>query len=103
VRTAVALVLFAVAAAQGADLVTFLLMMQAVGPAAELNPIARHAAESGSFMILALAKLALVALVVSVYAILARRLVALPSLVAWTGVAGGLLGAFANMRVVLLA
>jgi hypothetical protein len=102
VRIAVGLVLFAVAVAQGADLLTFLLMMHAAGPAFELNPLARHAAESGSYVVLILAKIALVVLVSSVYAILARRRVALPSMVAWFGVAGGIVGAFSNMRVLLL-
>jgi hypothetical protein len=102
IRVATGLVLFAIAVAHGADLVTFLLMMHAAGPAAELNPIARYAAEQGTYAPLVGAKVALVVLLGSIYAILARRHVALPSLIAWAGVTGGLIGAFSNMRVLVL-
>ncbi|MFL5756639.1 MAG: hypothetical protein ACJ77N_10110, partial [Chloroflexota bacterium] len=90
-------VLIAVGSAQAADLLTFLRMVDQVGPRAEANPIIALAAGAGHILPLVAVKIALVVLVTSAFALVVRHRKAFGSAVATLAVLAGLLGAFSNL------
>jgi hypothetical protein len=90
-------VLLAVAVAQLGDVVTFVRMVAIHGWAAELNPLVHETAALAGFPGLILVKLAVVVLVASTFAILARSHGRLAAAVAAAGVVAGILGATSNV------
>jgi len=97
VRLAVAAIILAVGSAQAADTITFVRLMADHGPRAEGNPLVAAGVLSLGVLPLVAAKVALVVLVVAVFAIVVRTHSRLGSAVATAGTAGGLIGAFANV------
>jgi hypothetical protein len=96
-RLAVAAVLFAVGSAQAADVITFIKLMAIHGAAAEANPLVAQGYGLLGVLPLIAAKVALVVLVVALFAVIAQFRGRLGSLVATTAMVGGLVGAFANV------
>lgn len=97
VGLAIAAVLFAVGIAQAADLVTFLRLISEHGPLAEANPIIRAGATGLGVLPLVVAKVALIALVSAVFAIVVRTRPRVGLLVATSATVAGLVGAFSNV------
>jgi hypothetical protein len=90
-------VLLAVAVAQIGDVVTFVRMIAVQGWAAETNPLVHETAALAGFAGLVVVKVAVVVLVASTFAVLARSHRRLAATVAAVGVAGGILGATSNV------
>lgn len=90
-------VLLAVAVAQFGDVITFVRMVTAQGWAAESNPLVHQTAALAGFPGLVVVKVAVVVLVASTFAILARSNRRLAATVAAVGVVAGLLGATSNV------
>jgi hypothetical protein len=101
VPSAAIAVLLAAGAAQAADAVTFVRMIRDVGPAAEANPIVAALAGGDHLLALMLAKVGLVALVVSVVSLAAAKHPVIAALVATLAVGAGLIGAWSNVLVLL--
>jgi hypothetical protein len=97
VGLAIAAVLFAVGIAQGADLITFLRLMVEHGAGAEANPLVRAGVAQLGVLPLIVAKVALVALVGAVFAIVVRTRPLPGLLIATSATAAGLVGAFSNV------
>jgi hypothetical protein len=76
-------------------------MVAVSGIGAELNPIVAYGHEQGGLPVLVLVKVALVVLVASVFAIVARRHRLTAALVATVGTFAGLLGAYSNFLAVI--
>lgn len=83
--------------AQLADLVTFLIMLDVRGAAAELNPIAASMIDMHHLALLVVAKVASWALIIASIALLARRTPRVAELIMLVGIAAGLLGAVSNL------
>ena len=92
--------LLAVGSAQGADAVTFVRMVRDHGTGVESNPLVAWLATAGDPALLLPLKLALVVLVVAIFAITAPRHPVLGSLVATAAVMAGLIGAWSNVVVI---
>ena len=90
-------VFLAVAVAQLGDIVTFVRMITVRGWAAETNPLVHETAALAGFPGLVLVKIAVVVLVASTFAILARSNRRLAATVAAVGVVAGILGATSNV------
>jgi hypothetical protein len=90
-------VLLAVAVAQLGDIVTFVRMIAVHGWAAEANPLVHETAALAGFPGLVIVKTAVVVLVASTFAILARSNARLAAVVAAVGVGAGILGATSNV------
>lgn len=90
-------VLVAVGVAQMADLLTFQRMIAMAGTGAELNPLVARGAETVGIASLAIAKTALIVLVASSFAIVARNHRRVAALVATFGTLAGLVGALSNV------
>jgi hypothetical protein len=90
-------VLLAVAVAQLGDIVTFARMIAVHGWAAEANPLVHETAALAGFPGLVIVKTAVVVLVASTFAILARSNARLAAVVAAVGVVAGILGATSNV------
>jgi hypothetical protein len=90
----------AVAAAQAADALTFVRMVQDHGIRAEGNPIVAHLLEQGSVVPLLIVKLMLIVLVVGVFELLVRRYPIAGSLIGTVAVVAGLIGAWSNVHVI---
>ena len=90
-------VLLAVAVAQLGDVVTFVRMIATHGWAAESNPLVHETAALAGFPGLVVVKVAVVVLVASTFAILARSHRRLAATVAGVGVMAGILGATSNV------
>lgn len=90
-------VLLAVAVAQLGDIVTFVRMIAVHGWAAEANPLVHETAALAGFPGLVFVKIAVVVLVASTFAILARSNARLAAVVAGVGVVAGILGATSNV------
>jgi hypothetical protein len=87
----------AIAAAQLADLTTFLRMISVGGLAAEANPIVVHLGSSVGLEILVLLKLALIPFVVLIVTVLARVRTRLAASVLTFATLTGLVGALSNI------
>ena len=98
---AAAATLLGVGAAQASDAITFVRLLIEHGTAAESNPIAAALAGSGMLGLLLVAKVIVVAMVVGVVLLCARRYPVAAGLVATLGVFAGLLGATSNVLVLL--
>ena len=94
---AVAAVLVAVATAQAGDLLTFLRMILAAGLGAEANPLVAHGVGAVGLPTIIVAKIALIVLVVSCFAIIERAHRRTAATVATAAVVAGLLGAYTNV------
>jgi hypothetical protein len=90
-------VLLAVAVAQLGDVITFVRMIGVHGWAAEANPLVHETALLAGFPGLVFVKVAVVVLVASTFAVLARSNRRLAAVVAAVGVVGGILGATSNV------
>jgi hypothetical protein len=90
-------VLVAVGVAQLSDLLTFIRMIGVAGLDAELNPLVARGAETLGLTFLAASKIALIVLVASVFAVVARRHRRTAAFVATAGTLAGLIGAFSNV------
>lgn len=99
-RAAVA-VLLAAGSAQAADAITFVRLMLDHGPAAEGNAWVAAAVGEGHLLPLLAAKAGVVGLVVLAVALLDARYPVAGALVATVAVAGGLVGAWSNVLVLL--
>jgi hypothetical protein len=89
--------LVAVTAGQGSDLVTFVGMMLAHGPAAEANPLVWHAVTTFGLPAVIVIKVVLVLFVVVTFAIVARNYRRVAAIVATVGTFVGLIGAYTNI------
>lgn len=89
-------VLLAVGVAQLGDVLTFVRMISARGWSAEANPLVHETAALVGFPGLVLAKVAVVVLVASTFAILARSNRRLAAVVAGIGTVAGIVGAATN-------
>ena len=98
---AAAATLLGVGVAQASDAITFLRLMAAHGVAAEANPLVAALAGAGLLPLLIVAKVLVVALVVGVVMVGARRYPFASAAVLTLGVAAGLLGATSNVLVLL--
>ena len=90
-------VLLAVATAQISDLLTYLQMVAVHGPSAEANPLIGRTALAFGVPGLAVAKLALIVLVVTTFTILGYSHRRLAATVATIGTFAGLVGAATNV------
>jgi hypothetical protein len=93
--------LLAVAVAQASDTLTFMRMVGIAGIEAELNPLVAAGHDTLGMLPLVAAKLALVVLIGSVFAIVSRRHRRVAATVATAGMAAGLIGAFSNVFAIL--
>jgi hypothetical protein len=92
--------LLAVGSAQGADALTFVRMVRDHGIRAEANPLVAALAAGGDMAAMVVAKVALVVIVVSVFAIVVARHPLVACVVTTVAVVAGLLGAFSNVAVI---
>lgn len=90
----------AVAAAQLADLTTFLSMVAVVGIGAEANPLVSHAAQELGLTAVVIAKVGLITFVVMAFAIIAPVSRRLAASVLTLGTVAGLIGATSNVLAV---
>ncbi len=91
-------VFIAVGVAQLGDLLTFARMIDLFGRSAEVNPLVAHGVDTVGLAGLALAKLAVVVLVVAAFVISARYHARVAAFIATAGTMAGLIGAFSNLR-----
>lgn len=92
--------LLAVGSAQGADAITFVRMVRDHGLRTEANPLVAWLTSLGDVLPLVLLKVALVVLVVAIFAVVVRRHPVAGSLVGTLAVVAGLVGAFSNAVVI---
>jgi hypothetical protein len=90
-------VLLAVAIAQIGDVLTFVRMISIHGWAAETNPLVHETAALAGFAGLVAVKVAVVVLVASTFAVLARSNRRLAAAVAGIGTVAGIIGAASNV------
>jgi hypothetical protein len=98
---ALAAIAVAVVTAQAGDLVTFLRMIVAEGIQAEANPLVAHGVSTVGLPMIILAKVALMVLVVTCFAVLSRAHRRTAAVVATTAVVAGILGTFTNVMAIL--
>ncbi|MBA2382757.1 MAG: hypothetical protein H0V73_11660 [Chloroflexi bacterium] len=100
------LILLVLTSAQLLDLGTFVVMVRLHGPAAEANPLVGHLLISLGLPFVAVAKVALLSVVVAIMAILIGREEVpahgrLVGVIVTVGIVAGLLGAWSNAGVIL--